>query len=440
MGDPIGRLSSSPPTDLLTASGAPESEGARVLLRDLLESQEFGSPAWVLPVAVGMDSDAHPLVLDLARLQHVLVAGGPRSGKSVVLNAMLLSLLYRHSPATLRLLLIDTKQLELGPYGSLPHLIYPVITDVPCACAAVTWLDQELRRRTSVLASTHSRSIAEHNARAHAGDGRAEPLPYLVVALDDLLEPALDPALGEAFVGTLGSVLAAARPVGVHVIAVTHHPSASVLQEVVPRAFPCRVGLWLHEAGDRYSIMDDGDYEPPSGIGGVVVVHPTTPQPLRAQSPFVSAEDVDRVVVWHQRNSLPSADPGLARRGIDAALRRIAPQQPGVNPEKGERDPLFWQAAEICIWSQLGSTSLLQRRMSIGYGRAARLIDALEAAGVLGPMQGSKPRDVLVGLDALDGLPSDAGRQVTSQGRGAGCAGQVGTFVLGAVALSLLLC
>ena len=402
-----------------------------VTIRELLEAPEYQERQRALPVALGRNLEGEAVVDDLAKMPHLLIAGVTGSGKSVCINTIITSLVYAHPPETLRLLMIDPKMVELSMYASLPHLGHPVVTNNHKAATVFKWAVGEMDRRYRLLHANHARNIGDFNRKVEqhrplkgpretlatqAGVQREVPfdadysgpvLPYIVLIVDELADLMLT-VQGEVET-PLATLAQKARAIGIHLILATQRPSVNVITGLIKANFPCRIGFRVSAKVDSRTILDQNGAEALLGNGDMLFLPPGKSEPMRIQGAFISTEETERLMEWY-RGRAPAA--AIAEQGkrdieqqiaaIEAADAREHGEGTGEAGTPGERDSLFRNAAEVCIQNQLGSTSLLQRRMSIGYGRAARIIDQLEQAGILGPANGSKPRDVLVGLEELD--------------------------------------
>jgi DNA segregation ATPase FtsK/SpoIIIE, S-DNA-T family len=396
-----------------------------VYLREIIEAPAFQRHRGQLPLAFGKDLEGQPYVADLAKMPHLLIAGATGSGKSVCINTIITSLVYRHSPATLRLLLVDPKMVELSMYGDLPHLRHPVVTDPEDAALALRWAVYEMERRYELLSANNVRSIAEFNRRVEEGvtlrriepegpEGDPDrwiygdgPLPYVVVVVDELAD--LMMVVQSEIERPLAQLAQKARAIGIHLIVATQRPSVNVITGLIKANFPCRIGFRVSSKVDSRTILDQNGADALLGNGDMLFLPPGTSDPVRVQGAFVSTAETERLMAWYrdaerERHRARSAD----EPDILEVVRERDQEAAGKASDEvyEEWDDLFRQAAEVCIQHEQGSTSLLQRRLRIGYGRAARIVDQLEQAGVLGPPDGSKPRDVLIGLDGLDLLLS----------------------------------
>ena len=400
----------------------PNPESSIVYLRSILESAAFQRSRGVLPLAFGKDLGGRSYVADLARMPHLLIAGATGSGKSICINTLITSLIYKHPPAELRLLMIDPKMVELSMYADLPHLRHPVVTDPHDAATVLKWAVLEMERRYSLLSENGARSLVEFNRRAAEGQRlkRVEPvgpesdpdryvyaegpLPYIVVVVDELAD--LMMTVQAEVERPLAQLAQKARAIGIHLIVATQRPSVNVITGLIKANFPCRIAFRVASKVDSRTILDQNGADALLGNGDMLFLPPGQSDPVRIQGAYVSTEDTERVMAWYQERSGRQ----LSEEDILEYVRsREAAEASSDDASEffGERDQLFRQAAEICMQFNQGSTSLLQRRLRIGYGRAARIVDQLHQAGVLGPPDGSKPREVLLGLESLDMVCGD---------------------------------
>jgi S-DNA-T family DNA segregation ATPase FtsK/SpoIIIE len=404
-----------------------------VHVRDLIDSAEFRRAGRVLPVVLGRNLEGDEVIDDLTKMPHLLIAGATGSGKSVCINAIITSLIYAHGPEKLKLLMVDPKMVELSMYGALPHLGLPVVTSHHKAANVLKWAVWEMERRYRLLHANHARNVADFNKKVEAKAPLKGPretlatqagiqkelpfdaaytdgiLPYIVLVVDELADLMLT-VQGE--IETPLAVLAQkARAIGIHLILATQRPSVNVITGLIKANFPCRIAFRVSAKVDSRTILDQNGAETLLGNGDMLFLPPGKSEPMRVQGAYITTDETERVMEWYRKHAAAAAIAASPGSSIDeqvAALEKAEKEgEEGRGKGEGdfgERDLLFRQAAEVCIQNQLGSTSLLQRRMSIGYGRAARIIDQLELAGVLGPPNGSKPRDVLVGLEDLDDI------------------------------------
>jgi DNA segregation ATPase FtsK/SpoIIIE, S-DNA-T family len=403
-----------------------------VHVRELIEGAEYHRPTRALPIALGKNLEGDPVVADLTKMPHLLIAGVTGSGKSVCINTIITSLIYTHPPEKLKLLMIDPKMVELSMYASLPHLGLPVVTNHHKAASVLKWAVWEMDRRYRLLHANHARNIVDFNKKVEekkplkgpretlatqAGIQKELPLdgdytggifPYIVLIVDELADLMLT-VQGEIET-PLATLAQKARAIGIHLVLATQRPSVNVITGLIKANFPCRIAFRVSAKVDSRTILDQNGAETMLGNGDMLFLPPGKSALLRVQGAFISTDETERLMDWYKAHAAQAAAAAVAGTSIDAQVTALEEAEKageegrgtGEEGTPGERDALFRQAAEVCIQNQLGSTSLLQRRMSIGYGRAARIIDQLEMAGILGPANGSKPRDVLVGLDELD--------------------------------------
>ena len=401
-----------------------------VSFRELIEARDYQNARAALPIALGKDLEGKPVIADLAKMPHLLIAGATGSGKSVCVNTIITSLIYRHTPRTLRFLMVDPKMVELSVYNTLPHLRHKVITDNRDAAAVLKWAVMEMNERYELLAANGCRNVQDFNKRVHEASPlklpkrdnvafedltyRGDVVPYIVVVIDEMADLMMT-VQGE--VETPIAMLAQkARATGIHLILATQRPSVNVITGLIKANFPSRIAFRVASQVDSRTIIDGAGAEMLLGNGDMLFIPPGKSEPSRLQGAFLSSDDTEHLMKWYQdrrdakRAVLvaqgASADEALNEPDILEAVRQREALETGKGDdeeaEQVDRDKLFREAAEVVIQHQQGSTSLLQRRLKVGYGRAARIIDQLHFAGVLGPPDGSKPRDVLVGLDELE--------------------------------------
>jgi S-DNA-T family DNA segregation ATPase FtsK/SpoIIIE len=400
-----------------------------VAFRSLIESPEFQNARMALPLALGRDLEGRVVVTDLARMPHLLIAGATGSGKSVCVNTIITSLVYRHTPETLQFLMVDPKMVELSVYNALPHLLHKVITDNRDAAYVLKWAVMTMQKRYELLAANGARNIQEFNKRVLDGVPLIHPrradvafereeyrdgiMPYVVLVIDELADLMMT-VQGEVET-PLAMLAQKARAIGIHIILATQRPSVNVITGLIKANFPSRIAFRVASQIDSRTIIDGMGAESLLGNGDMLFIPPGKSEPQRLQGAYIPGEDTEQLTAWFTARTEARKDAMRARGATVAAdhadiiaemkareaLDREDDEDDGTDGE-GHRDPIFRKAAETCIQHQLGSTSLLQRRLGIGYGRAARVIDQLHAAGVLGPPNGSRPREILIGLDDLD--------------------------------------
>ena len=410
----------------------PNPTARMVTLRELLESPEWRARA-VLPIALGRDLEGKPVVTDLAKMPHLLIAGATGSGKSVAINTIITGMVYKYTPADLRMLMIDPKMVELSMYNALPHLRHPVVTNNHDAARVLKWAVHEMGRRYELLHANGARNLADFNRKvdeakplkmperpkptlagisAEADPGPPEPkgpesytegrLPYLVIIVDELAD--LMMTVQSEVETPLAMLAQKARAIGIHLILATQRPSVNVITGLIKANFPSRIAFRVASKVDSRTILDGNGAEALLGNGDMLFLPPGKSEPMRLQGAFIGTEETEKLTEWFKDRREALAQERRAEDDILAFMRAQEADEEGgeSDADDGERDALFREAAEACIQNQGGSTSLLQRRLRIGYGRAARVIDQLHAAGILGPPDGSKPREVLIGLSQLD--------------------------------------
>ncbi|MBM3317327.1 MAG: DNA translocase FtsK [Candidatus Eisenbacteria bacterium] len=370
----------------------PNREPALISFREVAARKEFLEAREPLRFGLGQDVGGRPFYTSLEKMPHLLVAGTTGSGKSVCINTMIVSLLLRCPPERLRLLLIDPKMLELTTYNGIPHLLRPVVTDPREAARGLQWLTREMERRYRVMASLGVRNIESYLARRAPGDADPplEPLPYIVVFVDELADLMMtNPAEIEIPIARLAQM---ARAVGIHLVLATQRPSVDVITGVIKANFPARIAFQVATRTDSRTILDSNGAESLVGRGDMLFIPPGKAQAHRLHGAFLSDAETERVASYLRQ--FPPAEP------IGAA----AVEEEGAEFSPDMEDSLFSEAVRIVVLSRQGSTSLLQRRLRVGYTRAGRLMDIMERAGIVGPPDGSRAREVLVGPDYLEHL------------------------------------
>ena len=363
----------------------PNPEIASVYLREILVSQEFVQSKGKLPLALGKGVIGTPYVADLAAMPHLLIAGATGSGKSVGLNSMICSILYKATPAEVRFLMIDPKRLELGIYEGIPHLMAPVVTDAREASARLKWIVGKMDERYRLLAEKHVRNIEGYNRGVEAG----ARLPYWVVIVDELADLMMASA-GEVQ-NSLVRLAQVARAVGIHLIIATQRPSVDVITGLIKANFPARIAFQVASKVDSRTILDGNGAETLLGRGDMLFVPPGTSRPVRVHGSLVAEEETKAVCDF------------LRKQGA-AAYEEFVPAGEAAAGEAAavaERDDLYWDAVQLVISQRQASISFLQRRLRLGYPKAARFVDMMEQDRIIGPGDGAKPREVLVGPDFL---------------------------------------
>jgi S-DNA-T family DNA segregation ATPase FtsK/SpoIIIE len=364
-------------------------------LRDVMESETFSKAKSKLTLAMGKDINGRIVTADLASMPHVLIAGSTGSGKSVAINAMIMSLLFRTTPNNVRLILVDPKRVELGMYEGIPHLFTPIITEPKLAANALRNAVREMERRLKLLASRSVRNIDQYNKLFEGSMPSLfdeaedeEPLPFIVIIIDELADlMMLDRANVEESITRLAQM---ARAVGIHLILATQRPSVDVITGLIKANVPTRISFRLATKVDSRTILDTNGAEALLGRGDMLFLPPGTSRLMRLHAPYVSEKETAAVVAfWKEQGAAQYAE------GFLESPKDERPNVEGSNSDPDENDPMFDDAVRLVFEFGKASTSLLQRRLRIGYGRAAHLIDLMERDGLVGPADGSRPRELL---------------------------------------------
>lgn len=382
------------PGKALVGIEVPNVRRTSVTLGDCLAPAGQGGP---LLLGIGKDVSGSPVLEDLAAMPHLLIGGTTGSGKSVAINAMLMSILMRATPAEVRMILIDPKRVELSLYNGLPHLYVPVVTEPKEAASALAWSVSEMERRLKVLQSAGARNIGAYNAMVQDGKGPegAEELPYLVIVIDELAD--LMMVAAKEVEDSIVRIAQLARAAGIHLVVATQRPEANVVTGIIKANITNRIAFNVASAIDSRVILDQPGAEKLVGLGDMLFTKPAWPKPKRIQGCYVSESEIEQVVTHIKSQAEPDYHEEILHLKVSSAG--------GGGVDAGEEDdPLIWEAADITVTSGLGSTSMLQRRLKVGYARAGRIMDMLEMKGIVGPPDGSKPREVLVDVEELSAI------------------------------------
>ncbi|MEF8847151.1 MAG: DNA translocase FtsK 4TM domain-containing protein [Candidatus Paceibacterota bacterium] len=363
----------------------PNEVRARVRLRDLLEKEEYQEgPA--LNIALGKDVSGDPVFANLADMPHLLVAGSTGSGKTVCLNSILLSLLYNNNPDSLRLILVDPKRVEFPVYEGLPHLLGDVIVEPDQSVRALKWLISEMERRFDLMSDAKTKDIRGYNKQED------DKLPYIVLVVDELAD--LMAAKGSEMEEGIVRLAQMARAVGIHLIVATQRPSVEVVTGLIKANITSRISFQVASQVDSRTVLDKSGAEKLLGSGDMLFVSSSKPKPQRIQGAYVSQQEIKKVIKWLEEQ-VDEEEEEEEEDELSQELEEEIEEEEGKTLP-GEDDELYEEAKDLVIKHQKGSASFLQRRMRVGYARAARLIDALAKNGIVGEEKGSKPRDVLV--------------------------------------------
>ncbi|WP_328701121.1 DNA translocase FtsK [Aquibacillus kalidii] len=359
----------------------PNLKAQPVVLQEIFDTDSFRDDRSPLSVALGLDIAGNPIITDLKKMPHGLIAGATGSGKSVCINTILVSLLYKASHEDVRFLLIDPKMVELAPYNDLPHLVAPVITDVKAATSALKWAVAEMEERYEKFVAEGARDIERYNQKMLAQHRKEEKLPYLVIVIDELAD--LMMVSPQDVEDAICRIAQKARACGIHLLLATQRPSVDVITGLIKANIPTRIAFSVSSQVDSRTIIDSSGAEKLLGKGDMLFVENGAGQSLRIQGAFVSDDEIERITNYVKRTAPPQY---LFEQ--EQLLKQIHVEE--------EEDDLYEEAVDFVVSHNGASASLLQRRFKIGYNRAARLIDSMEAKNIISEQKGSKPRDVLI--------------------------------------------
>lgn len=363
----------------------PNKKGAMVNLRSIIESADWKKSASPLGFAIGKDISGHGVVGELETMPHLLVAGQTGSGKSVMINTLLTSLLYRNSPADLKLILVDPKQVELTPYNHIPHLLTPVITEPEKCISALKWAVNEMERRYTLLAEKGKRNIQGFNE-----SNKEDHMPYIVIVIDELADLMMLAARDvEALIVRIAQK---ARAVGIHLVLATQRPSVDVITGLIKANIPARIAFTVASQIDSRTIIDQMGAEKLLGKGDLLITTAAHPKPRRVQGVFVDDPEVMKITDFIKMQRPPEYNDEVVTQPVQIGAKGGLV----MDMDSGSDDAMFKDAVKCVIESGKASASLLQRRLRVGYARAARLIEDMEEQGIIGPADGARPRDVLV--------------------------------------------
>ncbi len=394
------RIEAPIPGKRLVGVEVPNIKAATVRMAGVLDTKEWKSMQDPLSFAIGRDIGGKPVVGALNKMPHLLIAGQTGSGKSVMINTLLTSMLYRNSPSDLKLILVDPKQVELTPYNDIPHLLTPVITDPEKCISALKWAVSEMERRLKTFAECHKRNIAEYNNLK-----KDETMPYIVIVIDELADLMMMAARDvEALIVRIAQK---ARAAGIHLVLATQRPSVDVITGLIKANVPARIAFTVASQVDSRTIIDGVGAEKLLGMGDMLYSTSDMPKPKRVQGAFITDDETVKVNDFLRMQRPPQYDDEVVSQPVQLNGKG------GVVVDAGgsDADDDMWEdAVRVVLDSRKASTSLLQRRLRIGYGRASRIMDMMEEQGIISPADGSKPRDVLItSMDDVFGGSSTEG-------------------------------
>jgi S-DNA-T family DNA segregation ATPase FtsK/SpoIIIE len=353
----------------------PNMQSSLVYLKEILASKEFQGSGSRLTLALGKDITGRPVISDLGQMPHLLIAGTTGSGKTVCVNSLILSLLFRALPDEIKFLMVDPKMVELAPFNGLPHLICPVLTDIKKVASALNWVVNEMEERYRIFAKLGVRNIEAYNEKQ-------EKLPYIVVIIDELAD--LMVIARDHIESAITRLAQLSRAVGIHLILATQRPSVDVVTGVIKANFPARISFRVASKVDSRTVLDMNGADKLLGKGDFLFLKPGDSRPIRAQGSLVSDKEIDKVVNFIREQAEPVYDEEILQEKSKALLL------------EDDKDELYDEAIRVIMESGQASSSILQRRLRLGYTRAARIIDMMEQEGLVGPYEGSKPRRILV--------------------------------------------
>ncbi len=381
----------------------PNSVASLVSVRELVDSPNFTAPfntrKCQLPLALGKDTSGKTLIGDLAAMPHMLIAGTTGSGKTVCVNSIIVGLLYACSPADLKFVMVDPKMVELAVYNKLPHMLSPVVTDVKKAAMTLNWVVTEMENRYKLFATIGVRNIQAFNNRVISDEARKQMeenasenvvparLPYIVVVIDELAD--LMMVAQDKVEGAITRLAQLSRAVGIHLILATQRPSVDVITGVIKANFPARISFKVASKVDSRTVLDTSGADKLIGKGDMLFMQPGDSKPVRGQACLIVDDEINNVVKFVSEQAKPEFHPEIMS----------SQEGKGTAGGAGEKDELFDEAVAIVLETGQASTSNLQRRLRLGYTRAARIIDQMEAEGIVGPSQGAKPRDIYIGRE-----------------------------------------
>jgi S-DNA-T family DNA segregation ATPase FtsK/SpoIIIE len=392
---PTVRILAPIPGKSLIGIEAPNEHRTTVTLGDVIAHGDVPDTS-PLMLGIGKDVGGDRIVLDLAKMPHMLIAGSTGTGKSVCINSLLMSVIMRSTPDEVRIILIDPKRIELSMYNGIPHLYVPVVTEAKEAASALAWAVSEMEVRLRKLQKAGARNIAMYNEAARAGSlpEGMEPMPYLMIVIDELAD--LMMVAAREVEDSIVRLAQLARAAGIHLVVATQRPSTDIITGLIKTNITTRIAFAVSSGIDSRVILDTAGAEKLVGLGDMLLSTPQLAKPKRVQGAYVAEDEITSVVDFLKKQGEPEYH--------EEILHTKVMGHGGGMDDGGDDDPLTWEAADIVVTSRMGSTSLLQRRLKVGYARAGRIMDILEQKGIVGPPDGSKPREVLADVEELESI------------------------------------
>jgi S-DNA-T family DNA segregation ATPase FtsK/SpoIIIE len=390
----------------------PNTEDHTVRMRPILESPQFRSRSWLLPIVLGRDAVGNPLIADLTSMPHLLIAGTTGSGKSVCVNSIILSLMIMRKPHEVKMLLVDPKQVEMTDFKGIPHLLSPVVTDMKLAVGVLTWAVQKMEQRYERMSKVGVRNIATFNkmpredrlARLTDTDEKPEdyldPMPYIVIIVDEFAD--LMMTAGKEIEQAIARLAQKARAAGIHVILATQRPSADVVTGLIKTNLPCRICFQVKSKIDSRIVLDNQGADKLAGKGDMLFMGAGTSALIRAKGVFIADSEIQGIVKACKAQGEPNYSDEVEKVALLAAAGDGEDEVEPMNMQAIEIDAKFDEGVEVFLSVGRASTSLLQRRMGLGYTRAAKLCDQMEARGIVGPDRGAKGRELLISQEGWD--------------------------------------
>ncbi|MEE8359958.1 MAG: DNA translocase FtsK [Candidatus Omnitrophota bacterium] len=370
----------------------PNSKSAIVYLKDILESNEFKNADSKLTMALGKDISGHPVLANLDDMPHLLIAGATGSGKTVCVNSIIASILFNASPEEVKFVMVDPKMVELSAYNNIPHLICPVVTDHKKVSAVLNWIVNEMENRYKLFADKGARNIAIYNKKMK-DKGESDRLPYIILIIDELAD--LMAVSQQEIESAITRLAQLSRAVGIHIILATQRPSVDVITGIIKANFPARISFKVASKVDSRTVLDINGADKLLGKGDMLFIEPGAAKPVRAQGGLVSDEEIERLAKFIKDQRAPDYDEDILQEQKKSKFKNF------------DKDEVYEEAVKLVMQSKQASVSMLQRRLGVGYTRAARLIDMMEDEGIVGPYAGSKPREILIGEYGEEGVKEE---------------------------------